>query len=411
MQYGLIGKTLGHSFSPEIHAMLGAYAYELISMPEDALDGFMREKAFCGINVTLPYKQAVISYCDSLSDIAREIGAVNTVVNRNGKLLGDNTDFYGLTALIRRQGIDPAGNKALVLGGGGTSRTAQAVLRHMGAKEIVVVSRSGPVTYGMLQEHHRDAALIVNTTPVGMYPNNGEAPVDISIFPALCGVVDVVYNPLSSALVLAANKRGISAAGGLYMLVSQAKKSAELFLNTSMPNSRTDEITAALLQKRKNIVLIGMPGCGKTTVGTLLAKKTGRTLIDTDDLIQAAVGEEPASYLSRVGEAAFRKTETEVIQEAGKRTGVVIATGGGAVLREENLAALKQNGVIYWLQRRLEALPVAGRPLSVKQPITALYEARRAYYERFSDDVITNDCPAEETVGRLLEAFYANTDR
>lgn len=405
MEYGLIGKSLAHSFSPQLHQTLAGYDYRLFELSLEALPAFLQKRRFSGVNVTIPYKQTVVAYCDELSETARETGAVNTIVNRGGRLYGDNTDCDGLAELARHASIALCGKKLLILGGGGTAKTAMAVARRSGA-HATVVSRSGPVTYDMLMQGYADTQVIINTTPVGMFPNNGEAAVDISWFPKLSGVLDTVYNPLSSALVLSAAARGIPAAGGLYMLAAQAKKSAELFTGTVLPDAAIQRAVREILTQRKNIVLVGMPGCGKSTVGKAVAKETGREFIDTDDMLEAMLCEPVCEYLRREGEKAFRSIEMQAVREAGKKTGVVIATGGGAVTRAENYAPLAQNGVLYWLQRDTGALATEGRPLSEHGAAARLYEERQPMYRAFASRAVSNNGSLHDTVRAVLEAFY-----
>jgi shikimate dehydrogenase len=407
MKCGLIGEKLGHSFSKRIHAMLAGYDYELYSLPPEELDAFVSRRDYRGLNVTIPYKKAVIPLCDELSETARQIGSVNTLVRTpSGRLIGDNTDLYGFLAMTRQAGITLHNAKVLILGFGGTSLTAQAAAAYEGARGIVVVSRGGPVTYAKLGEH-KDADIIVNTTPVGMYPQNGEAPVDLSDFPHCGGVLDVVYNPLRTALVLDALRCGIPCGSGLYMLVAQAKRAAELFLGQDIADSRIDGIHAALVRELTNIVVIGMPGCGKTSIGVALAKRLCREHIDMDDEILRMAGQSPADIIVQRGEAAFRAIESEACRQLGKRTGLVISTGGGVVTREENLAPLRQNGMLVFIERALDALETHGRPLSGgKDAVLALYEARLPLYLRFADASIRNDKGIEDAAKEIAEVFH-----
>ena len=358
MKYGLIGEKLGHSFSKEVHNKLFDYDYELKEIPQNELDLFLKQRAFKAINVTIPYKEKVIPYLDFISDIAKEIGAVNTVVNKNGKLYGYNTDFWGLKSLIQKSGISLKDKKVLILGSGGTSKTAFAVANSLGAKEVLQVSRNkkdGFITYEDIYINHTDAQILINTTPCGMYPNIDVSPLDISAFKRLEGVVDAIYNPLRSKLVCDAQKRGIKAVGGLYMLISQAVFAAEKFLDTNIEPQKTDAVYKSILNQKQNIVLVGMPGSGKTTVGKLLAKKLQLEFLDTDDLITEKYGNITDIFKTK-GEAVFRDYESEVIKEVSAVGGRVIATGGGAVLRAQNTDLLKRNGRIYFLDRPLESI-------------------------------------------------------
>ena len=347
MEYGLIGAKLGHSYSVPIHAQLGDYDYRLYERTEAEFVDLMRRRDFKGLNVTIPYKRLALELCDELSDTAREVGSVNTVVRRaDGSLYGHNTDIGGFIALAARAGVEIAGKKAVILGSGGTSLTARTACRRLGAKEIVVVSRKGPVDYEALYRDHADAQVLVNTTPVGMYPNNGESAADISRLPCLTGVLDVIYNPDRTALILDARARGLNCAGGLYMLVGQAREAAELFTGRAIPESETERIHALLRGEALNAILIGMPGSGKSSVGRALARRMGRPFVDCDGEIVKRAGKSIPEIFAREGEAAFRALEAAVIADVCREKGQVIATGGGAVLREENVRAMRQNGAV-----------------------------------------------------------------
>lgn len=397
MQYGCIGEHLKHSFSAEIHRALADYQYEIKEVAPEALDSFMQERAFCGINVTIPYKEKVIPHLFWISEQAKAIGAVNTVVNRNGKLYGYNTDFYGMSALIERLGLSLAGKKVAVLGSGGTSRTALAVAGAMQAKEILCVSRGGKgntVSYEALYRDHRDLQIVINTTPCGMYPNPdgnekmSAAAIDVSKFPALEGVVDAVYNPLRPQLVLDARSRGIPAEGGLFMLVAQAVRASEIFLDTTYPKDTAARIYAKILRQKENIVLIGMPACGKSTVGKLLAERLGMELFDLDAAIVKTVGKSIPEIFSESSESGFRELETKVLKEqATQRNGLILATGGGAILKDENVNAMRRNGRIYFLDRPLaDLLPTEDRPLaSSAEAIKQRYEERYDLYLATAD--------------------------
>ena len=410
MKYGLIGERLGHSFSGEIHALLGEYEYELCEIAQDDLDGFMRARDFLGINVTMPYKAAVMPYLDWIDGPAREIGAVNTVVKAGGKLCGYNTDYYGIRLLFDRARIDARGKKAAILGTGGTSRTALAVLTSLGACEILRVSRGkkdGSISYNELYSEHSDVEIIVNTTPVGMYPSIYECPVDLSRFESLIGVIDVVYNPINTALVQDARKRGISTEGGLYMLVAQAAVASELFLNENGAASpeNIETVYEKIKAKKENTVLVGMPSSGKSTVGRLLAERLGRRFVDTDELITERIGMSIPEYFERYGEATFREVECEVIREISVYGSLVIATGGGAVLREENVSNLKKNGRIYFIDRALADLaPTDDRPLSRdRSALEELYKKRYPIYRGLCDVRIEVDCDATSVCEKILE--------
>ncbi len=382
MMYGCIAEKLGHSFSKEIHNRLFDYKYELKELPKEELDAFMRKKEFRAINVTIPYKESVIPYLDWMSDTARKIGAVNTIVNENGILRGYNTDFSGMRALLDKHRIVLKNKKVLVLGSGGTSKTAVAVAESMECANVYRVSRDGKegcVTYAEAVSLHGDAQVIINTTPVGMYPKIGSAAVDLDDYPKLEAVVDAVYNPLRSKLVCDAQKKGLKAAGGLYMLVAQAAVAAEKFLQTTVPLSEIDRVYHEIASEKQNIVLIGMPGSGKTTIGKLLAAETGKTFIDIDDEIVKREQKTIPQIFAEIGETGFRQIETAVIADLASRQNAIIATGGGAVLHSINIDWLKENGKVYFIDRNLEDLAVTSdRPLSSNKEALA-----KRYHERY----------------------------
>lgn len=392
MKYGLIGKVLGHSFSKEVHGLLADYEYELLELPseEDVAD-YLRAKDFSAINVTIPYKETVIPYLDEISPEARAIGAVNTVVNREGRLYGYNTDFYGIEAALARLGFSRLdGKKALILGTGGTCRTAYAVLTHLGAREVYRVSRTpkeDSISYEDAVARHADADLIFNATPVGMYPSITGAPVSLSHFPHLSCVFDAVYNPLRTTLVAEARARGIASGGGLYMLVAQAVRAVEHFLDVSLPAGALDTAFARIERDKENVVLIGMPSAGKSTIGRMIAKKTGRPFVDLDAQIVRVAGCDIPTIFRERGEHAFRDIESAVLLETAKQGGAVIATGGGAVLRAENVRYLKQNGTLCFLDRPLDALtPTSDRPTaSDRAAIEARYAERLPIYRAAAD--------------------------
>lgn len=405
MRAGLLGRKLGHSFSPRIHACFGDYSYELFEVEPDALDAFMKSDRFYALNVTIPYKRDVIPYCAELSSAARAIGSVNTLVRRaDGTLFGDNTDAAGFSAMLCALKCSPTGKKALVLGSGGASLTVCHVLKELGAAEVVVISRSGPDNYENL-ERHADARILVNTTPVGMYPNCPAAPLSLARLGRLEAVLDVVYNPARTGLLMEAAALGIPHLGGLTMLVEQARAASECFTGNKIDPARTRKVIASLQRETQNIVLIGMPGCGKSTVGRLLAARTGRKLVDTDEMIEARIRSSIPEYFASHGEAAFRAVETEVIAEAGKQSGLIISTGGGCVTRSENLPLLRQNGAIFFLKRALNLLPTAGRPLSQANSLEKMYAARLPLYRAFADAEIENMGAAEATAARILEVY------
>ena len=410
MEYGLIGMPLGHSFSKTIHSRIDDYDYVLRELPPEELEGFLAARDFRGVNVTIPYKQAVIPYLDALSDSASAIGAVNTVVNRGGKLYGDNTDFGGMRSLIQRTVPDYAGAKVLILGTGGTSRTAMAVARSLGAAEVYRISRSGrdgALTYEEAARRHADAGFLINATPCGMYPDCDGLPLDLSAFPALRGVTDVIFNPLRTRLVLSARARGIPAAGGLYMLVEQAVLAAAQFTGKTYPARLTERIYADLAREKENLVLIGMPGAGKTTVGRLCAEALGRAFADLDAVIAERAGRPVAEIFAAEGEAAFRAMEKAVTKEFAAKTGLVIAAGGGTVLDPDNVRRLRQNGRLALLQRPLEDIvPTADRPLSSRrEQLEALAKARGPIYAGSADFTVSGGKTPEDTAKAVMERF------
>lgn len=400
MRCGLLGRKLSHSYSPQIHGMLGSYPYGLFEKEPDELEDFLENGNFLGLNVTIPYKKTVIEYCDSLSPCAERLGAVNTLVRRDGKLIGHNTDYYGFGSMVDRCGVPFQGKKALVLGSGGASATAVGVLNDLGAK-VTVISRSGPDNYTNLHRH-ADASLIVNTTPVGMYPEVEGTPIDLDGFPQLECVLDLIYNPANTRLLQAAQARGIPCQNGLWMLVAQAKESAEWFTGNSISDNEICRIYNAIRYQSENITLIGMPGCGKSTVGKLLAEQLGRTFIDTDAMVEAAVGMPIPDIIKQQGEPAFRLLETEAISQACLHHGAVIATGGGCVTKPENYPYLHQNGWIFWLQRDINVLPTDGRPLSQCNSLEQLFQTRKTMYEAFCDRAFDNNEKPEITAEAIV---------
>lgn len=413
MEYGLIGAKLGHSYSVPIHAQLGDYDYRLYERTEAEFIELMRRRDFRGLNVTIPYKKLALELCDALSDTAREVGSVNTVVRRpDGSLYGHNTDIGGFIGLARKAGVEIAGKKAVILGSGGTSLTAQTACRHLGAREIVVVSRKGPVDYEALYRDHADTQVLINTTPVGMYPNNGKSAADIERLPNLTGVLDVIYNPDRTALILDAQARGLPCAGGLYMLVGQAREAAELFTGRAIPETETERIHALLRGEALNAVLVGMPGCGKSSVGKALARRMGRPFVDCDGEIAKRAGKPIPEIFAQDGEGAFRALEAAVIADVCREKGQVVATGGGAVLREDNVRAMRQNGAVLLIERDLDALSMDGRPLSTsRQALEQMRKARQPKYAAASDAVIDNNAALEGAVERARGAFYEAAGR
>ena len=400
MHCGLLGRKLGHSYSPQIHSHLSDYSYTLFEKEPEELGEFLKNNELTGLNVTIPYKKDVIPFLDELSPQAQKMGAVNTIVRRNdGTLIGHNTDHFGFLSMVIRSGLDLKGKKVLVLGSGGASSTAVAVLLELGAK-VVVISRTGTDNYNNL-ERHKDAAAIVNATPVGMYPKVGVSPVSLELVPKLEGVLDMIYNPARTALLLQAEERGIVAENGLWMLVAQAKESAEWFLGKPISDSVIPQIHEKLRQQMGNIILIGMPGSGKSTVGKLLAQKLGKKFVDTDTEIECRGQTSIPTIFRESGEDGFRKIESEVLADIGKQSGLVIATGGGCVTREENFISLHQNGTIIWLQRDINKLPTDGRPLSQSEKLDRMYEIRKPMYVRFADYIVDNNGAASHTADSI----------
>lgn len=404
MNCGLLGEKLGHSYSPQIHKQLGAYSYSLFEKSADQLEDFLKNGDFHGLNVTIPYKKAVIPYCAELSPQAKQLGAVNTIVRRaDGSLVGHNTDYFGFRSMAERTGISFAGKKVLVLGSGGASNTVCAVMEELGA-QVVVISRKGENNYHNISIH-RDCAVIVNATPVGMYPDTGVSPVDLYMFPHLEGVLELIYNPAKTKLLLDAQYRNLKTENGLWMLVAQAKESAQWFTGQEISDDIIPKIHRALQNQMQNIVLIGMPGCGKSTVGRLLAEKTGKTFVDADKYIEEAAGCSIPEIFANEGESGFRKIETKVLSELGKRSGLVIATGGGCVTRPENEPLLKQNGTVVWIRRSIDALPVEGRPLSQKSDLKEMYRKRKPMYELFAHYTVSNDETPDNTADAIIDTL------
>ena len=400
MKFGLLGRKLGHSYSPMIFDLMGGYRYDLFEREPEGIEDLLRNGDFDGINVTIPYKKEVLQYLDEIDPLALRLGAVNTIVKRDGKLFGYNSDYYGFRSMLLRTRIEVAGKKALVLGSGGASVTIRAVLEDLGAR-VVIVSRSGENNYDNLHLH-RDAALIINTTPVGMYPNNGVSPLELSQFPELEGVLDLIYNPARTQLLLDCERYGIPGWSGLWMLVAQAKQSAQWFLDQELPDSLISDIHRKLRDRMENIALIGMAGCGKSTLGRQLAKETGKQFVDADAEVERLAGKTIPEIFADDGEEEFRRLETAVLAELGRRSGLVIATGGGCVTRERNYPLLHQNSRIIWIKRAPGKLPTAGRPLSQKTAPGLLYDQRRPLYKAFSDAAIDNDGTRGEALTQIL---------
>ena len=398
--YCLIGKRLDYSYSKIVHNKLG-YDYDLTEVKEEDLASFVRSRRYKGFNVTIPYKKAVMSYLDEISEEARVLGVVNLVMEEGGKLKGYNMDIRGMEYALSRIGVSLKGKKVLILGSGNTSMTAEYLAKECEAGEIVKITRSGEDNYHNLDKH-KDASYIINTTPVGTYPANEDKLIDLPVFPHLEGVQEVIYNPFKTRLALQAEDLGIPVATGLDMLVGQAAYTAKRFRGVLPPKEAVDGIVREILQEDRNIILIGMPSCGKSTIGRALALKLGRKFVDTDDEIVKRHGEIPEIFLKE-GEDAFRLYESEVIAEVTKEHRLVIATGGGAVERERNRLNLRQNGVVVYVKRALEALSDEGRPLSQGGRIRALYERRAPLYKKAADIVVENDGSIADAVNTIDE--------
>ena len=399
---GLIGEKLGHSFSPAIHGKLADYEYKLYELSPEQVGPFLEKKEYDGLNVTIPYKKAVIPYCDELTEAARSIGSVNTIVKRpDGTLLGHNTDYDGFMWLLKNAGAQVKGKKAVVLGTGGASVTVQAALRTLGASPVVVVSRSGEDNYENISRHS-DAKILVNATPVGMYPKTGVSPVDLDTFTALEGVFDVVYNPAKTQLLLEAEKRGIPCANGLGMLVAQAKAACERFTGKPIDDEKVYTIKAEMERNTRNLMLIGMPGSGKSTVGAALAESLGRKLVDVDERIVELAGCSIPEIFEKEGEEGFRRIEHQALCQVSKESGLVIATGGGVVTRPENMDPMRQNSLIVWLLRDTALLPRDGRPLSQTNSLTEMFKVREPLYRAAADCVADNNGSLEDTVKQIL---------
>lgn len=403
---GLIGEKLGHSFSPQIHKELADYSYTLFEMPEHEVGSFLRSNAFDSTNVTIPYKKTVMPFLDVISDEALRIGSVNTITRlSDGGLKGDNTDYYGFMYTVKKSGIEICNKNVLILGTGGASLTARTVSADMGAKKISFVSRAGEINYENVYQACADTDVIINCTPVGMYPKNGVSPIELDRFEHCKGVLDMIYNPAKTKLLLDAERLGIKHSNGLSMLVAQAKKACELFLGEKIDDSEIDRITAQIARQTGSIILVGMPGCGKTTIGKLLADMTGRTVIDTDVMITEVNNRTPSEIILADGEESFRKIEHIEVCNAGKLSETIISTGGGVVTREENYEPLHQNGTIFFIHRAIEKLATDDRPLSQKQKLEEMYKKRLPMYRRFCDFEVSNDNTPEECALQILQKF------
>lgn len=411
MIYGLVGKKLGHSYSPEIHQAFGRYSYRLIELQEDQLEDFLQSPEIGGLNVTIPYKESVVRFCHRLTPLAEKIGAVNTLYREGEEWVGDNTDYYGFLAMLQRAGLSLSDKKVVILGSGGASRMVQQVCQDQGARQITIVTRDGrqgTIPYEALP-HHGDSEVLINTTPVGMYPENGLSPVDLDLFPQCQAVLDLIYNPLTTLLLEQAKERNLLTAGGLSMLVYQAAKACEVFTGETLSPSRVEEILVELEGRLRNIVFIGMPGCGKTTMGQLLSRALGRPFVDMDSIIEEEKGLTIPQIFERYGEEEFRRMERELAERIGKERGQVISTGGGIVLHRENVRNLSQNGTLIFLDRPISLLARKGRPLSAStEAIEKMARERMALYKGASDYIMTMDESPEANLEKLMKLIGGN---
>ncbi len=404
MQYGLIGEKLSHSYSVKIHGALAPYKYELCPLAKNQVEEFIKGKTYLGLNVTIPYKQTVIPFLDFVSEKALSIGGVNTIVNENGVLKGYNTDYYGFLYNTKRAGISFKDKHVVILGGGATSKTAQAVVNGEGAKTLTVISRSGESNYQTVYSLTQ-TQIIVNTTPLGTFPNYDAKAVDLSKFPNLEGVVDVVYNPSRTQLILQAESLGVKCVNGLGMLVAQGAKACELFTGQPVPEEKIESAIVSLQKELKNIVLIGMPGSGKSSVAKLLGEKLGMQVVDTDALIEQAEKRSIPDIFATDGEEYFRQKERQVVLSLCQTGGKIISTGGGIILNKQNSIDLKRNGTVYYLDRALDKLARGGRPLSLKDGVETLYEKRKDLYAFATDIAVDNNGDITETVKKIEKDF------
>lgn len=412
MRYGLLGEKLGHSFSKEIHNSLGEYSYDLLEVSRERLEEFIESRTFSGLNVTIPYKEAVIPYLDRIDEAAKAIGAVNTIVNRGGRLYGYNTDFYGMETLFSHAKIDPSDKVVAILGSGGTSKTAEAVMKHLGAKEAFKVSRGGKdgaIGYDELYERADEVDIIVNTTPAGMFPDTDGCAIDLSRFKNVSGVIDAIYNPLRTRLVIEAEKRGIRAEGGLYMLVAQAVRASEIFTGARYEERTTEKIYRRILRDKENVVLIGMPASGKSTIGRILEKKLGKKVFDSDKIIERNAKKSIPDIFRDDGEAAFRDMEADVIAKLSGKCGIIISTGGGSILRRESVDNLKKNGRLYFIDRPLSQLiPTSSRPLaSTAEAIEKRFNERYGIYSAVADVRIDANGSAPMAADKIIKDIYS----
>ena len=409
MKFGLLGRTLGHSFSPRIHSALGNTNYELFEREPSQLQEFFADPELQGINITIPYKVNALEACDVVDPRAERIGCVNTMVRKDGKWHGYNTDYDGFVFTLQHAGIDVAGKECIILGDGASSATVHVALEDLGAKNIVHLSRKTAPFYGDTPNYYETAQIIINCTPIGMYPHNPANLIDITQFSKLEGVVDLIYNPRRTILLLQAEMMEIPHCDGLPFLVAQGVEAANHFHGESFGTKEIEQILRDMRREKENIILIGMPGVGKTTVGKALGEEMGRTCIDVDHELEKEIGD-ISTYITEQGEPAFREKEAEMIAKLGTQTGLVISTGGGCVTVPKNYAHLRQNGRIYQLTQPIENLSTSGRVLSSGgiERLRELEEIRTPMYESFAQSIVEHHRNAPETVSTILEDFEAN---
>ena len=409
MKFGLLGRTLGHSFSPRIHSALGNTNYELFEREPSQLQEFFADPELQGINITIPYKVNALEACDVVDPRAERIGCVNTMVRKDGKWHGYNTDYDGFVFTLQHAGIDVAGKECIILGDGASSATVHVALEDLGAKNIVHLSRKTAPFYGDAPNYYETAQIIINCTPIGMYPHNPANLIDITQFSKLEGVVDLIYNPRRTILLLQAEMMEIPHCDGLPFLVAQGVEAANHFHGESFGTKEIEQILRDMRREKENIILIGMPGVGKTTVGKALGEEMGRTCIDVDHELEKEIGD-ISTYITEQGEPAFREKEAEVIAKFGTQTGLIISTGGGCVTVPKNFAHLRQNGRIYQLTQPVENLSTSGRVLSSGgiERLRELEATRTPMYESFAQCIVEHNRNAPETVSAILEDFEAN---
>ena len=411
LKCGLLGEHLRHSFSPIIHSYLADYSYALFEKEKEDVKDFLKSDLYDAINVTIPYKKTVIPYLDKLSPEAQSIGAVNTITkDSEGRLCGNNTDYYGFEYLVKKSKITLKDKNILIIGAGGASTTANAVSKDMGAGKVTVISRKSRPNYEEIQQLFHETQVIINCSPVGMYPKNLISPLSLEKFTACCGVIDMIYNPAKTKLLLDAEHLAIPCINGLSMLTAQAKRACELFLNEKIDNSEIDRITDIINKKTRNIVLVGMPGSGKSTVGNIIAEKMSRPFYDTDEEIVKNTGQVIPKIFENEGENTFRIYENRAVCSVGKMSGCVISTGGGVVTREINLEPLAQNSLIFFIKRDISAIPTDNRPLSQKNSLADMFSKRLPMYKYFCDFEVGNDSTPEECAEKIISLFNSHAE-